>query len=109
MGRLRRLFGNLSVIILKKKMELRSILILQGFKHYMSKTRKNVLIAHKRPWRITYRNKHGNRSTSILPNGTAKNRLLRQLHRDNLHVYGINNLTDFIMKELAIYSNRLIK
>ena len=31
MGRLRRPFGNLSVIILKKKMELCSILILQGF------------------------------------------------------------------------------
>ena len=35
MGRLRRPFGNLSVIILKKKMELRSILILQGFKQKM--------------------------------------------------------------------------
>jgi hypothetical protein len=33
MGRHRRPFGNLSVIILKKKMELRSILILQGFKY----------------------------------------------------------------------------
>ena len=32
MGRLRRPFGNLSVIILKKKMGLRPILILQGFK-----------------------------------------------------------------------------
>ena len=32
MGRLRRPFGNLSVIILKNKMGLRPILILQGFK-----------------------------------------------------------------------------
>ena len=60
----------------------------------MAKTRKNVLIAHKRPWRITYRNKRGDRSTTILPNGTAKNRLLRQLYREKLRIYGINNLTD---------------
>ena len=38
MGRRRRPFGNLSVIILKKKMGLRPILILQGFKPKFAKT-----------------------------------------------------------------------
>ena len=36
MGRLQRPFGNLSVIILKKKMGLRPILILQGFKNFLT-------------------------------------------------------------------------
>ena len=43
MGRLWRPFGNLSVIILKKKMGLRPILILQGFKSH-KKEALNILL-----------------------------------------------------------------
>ena len=65
----------------------------------MSNTRKKRvsrmhLQAHKRPWKVTYRNKNGDKTVNILKNGTKKNKLLKQIKKDNLHIYGINNLTD---------------
>lgn len=65
----------------------------------MSNTRKKrvshvYLRAHKRPWKVTYRNRNGEKTIKILKNGTRKNKLLKQIAKDNLHIYGINNLTD---------------
>jgi len=42
------------------------------------------LWAHKRPWRVTYRNKNGEKIVNILKNGTKKNNLLKQIEKDNL-------------------------
>jgi hypothetical protein len=50
--------------------------------------------AMKRPWRITYRNRHGNRTQRILKNGDEKDNLLKKLDKHGLRTYGINNLTD---------------
>ena len=61
------------------------------------------LWAHKRPWKVTYRNKNGEKNIQILKNGTEKNKLLKQIKKDNLHIYGINNLTD---RQIEIYKNR---
>lgn len=69
----------------------------------MSNTRKKRMskihiLAHKRPCRVTYRNKNGEKIVKIFKNGTKKNTLLKQIEKnkekDNLHIYGINNLTD---------------
>lgn len=70
-----------------------------------SKKRMNKvhIWAHKRPWRVTYRNKDGERTTNILKNGTEKNKLIKQIEKDNLHIYGINNLTD---KQIQIYASK---
>lgn len=50
--------------------------------------------AMKRPWRITYRNRLGNRTQRILKNGDEKDNLLKKLDNHGLRIYGINNLTD---------------
>ena len=60
--------------------------------------------AMKRPWRITYRNRLGNRTQRILKNGDEKDNLLKKLDKHGLRIYGINNLTDNkynITKELV--------
>jgi hypothetical protein len=57
-------------------------------------------LARKRPWRITYRNRLGNRSQKILKNGAEKDKLLKKIHKQELHVYGVNNLTD---KQIQYY------
>ena len=62
---------------------------------------KGMLRAHKRPWRVTYRNKNGDRTTKILKNGTMKDNLLKQIYNEKLRIYGINNLTDH---QIAYYS-----
>ena len=67
--------------------------------HNKTKTSKKImrnrqLWAHKRPWKVTYRNKNGEKTMKILKNGTKKNVLLKKIYKDNLRVYGINNLTD---------------
>ena len=61
------------------------------------------LWAHKRPWKVTYRDKNGEKIVKILKNGTKKNALLKQIKKDNLHIYGVNNLTD---RQIVIYKNR---
>jgi hypothetical protein len=61
------------------------------------------LWAHKRPWRVTYRNKNGEKIVNILKNGTKKNNLLKQIEKDNLYIYGINNLSD---RQIVIYKNK---
>ncbi len=72
-----------------------------------NKTRKikrmsnGMLWAHKRPWKVTYRNKNHEKVTKILKNGTKKNKLLKQIDKDNLFIYGINNLTDH---QIAYYT-----
>ena len=58
------------------------------------------LFAHKRPWKVTYRNKNGEKIVKILKNGTKKNSLIKQIKKDNLYIYGINNLTD---RQIVIY------
>jgi hypothetical protein len=50
--------------------------------------------AHKRPWKVTYRSKNGEKTVKILKNGREKNDFLKKIGKDNLHIYGINNLTD---------------
>jgi hypothetical protein len=60
------------------------------------------LWSHKRPWKVTYRDKNGEKIVKILKNGTKKNTLLKQIEKDNLHIYGINNLTD---RQILIYKN----
>jgi hypothetical protein len=50
--------------------------------------------AMKRPWRITYRNRLGNRTRRILKNGEEKDKLLYKLDKQGSRIYGINNLTD---------------
>ena len=57
--------------------------------------------AYKRPWKVTYRNKNGEKTIKILKNGKEKDTLLKKLEKDNLRIYGINNLTD---KQIAIYT-----
>jgi len=52
------------------------------------------LWAHKRPWRVTYRNKDGEKVVNILKNGAKKNSLLKKIEKNNYYIYGINNLTD---------------
>ena len=73
----------------------------------MANTRKRQsavhLLAHKRPWRVTYRNKMGEKIVKILKNGTKKNRLLKQIEKNDLHIYGINNLTD---RQIEFYKKR---
>lgn len=56
--------------------------------------------AMKRPWRVTYRNRLGNRSRKILKNGSEKDKLLKKIRKQGLHVYGVNNLTD---KQIEYY------
>ena len=63
---------------------------------------KVELWAHKRPWKVTYRNKHGERTMKILKNGTEKNKLIKKIEKDDLHIYGINNLTD---RQIKIFKN----
>ena len=58
------------------------------------------LSAHKRPWKVTYRNKNGEKIVKVLKNGTKKNSFIKQIKKNNLHIYGINNLTD---KQIVIY------
>ena len=64
-----------------------------------NKTRKKRMSngmkrAMKRPWRITYRNRLGNRTRRILKNGEEKDKLLYKLDKQGSRIYGINNLTD---------------
>ncbi len=56
--------------------------------------------AMKRPWRVTYRNRLGNRSRKILKNGAEKDELLKKLDKQGSRIYGINNLTD---KQIEYY------
>jgi hypothetical protein len=56
--------------------------------------------AMKRPWRVTYRNRLGNRTRRILKNGAEKDKLLNKLYKQCLRTYGINNLTD---KQIEYY------
>ena len=65
-------------------------------KNKTSKKRVNKvhLWAHKRPWKLTYRNKDGEKTMKILKNGSEKNKLVKKVEKDNLHIYGINNLSD---------------
>lgn len=89
-----------------------------GGKKHKRKTRKNkkahnktakkrmskgMLWSHKRPWKVTYRNKNGEKIVNILKNGTEKNTLLKKIEKDKLHIYGINNLTD---RQIEIYKNK---
>jgi hypothetical protein len=50
-------------------------------------------LAMKRQWRVTYRNRHGNRTRKILKNGAEKDELLKKIDKLGMRVYGINNLT----------------
>ena len=70
-----------------------------------NKTRKKRMSngmkrAMKRPWRVTYRNRLGNRTRRILKNGAEKDKLLNKLYKQGLRTYGINNLTD---KQIEYY------
>ena len=70
-----------------------------------NKTRKKRMSngmkrAMKRPWRVTYRNRLGNRTRRILKNGEEKDKLLNKLYKQGLRTYGINNLTD---KQIEYY------
>lgn len=64
---------------------------------------KNMLWAYKRPWRVSYRNKNGERVMDILKNGKEKDKLLKKIEKDKLHIYGINNLTD---KQIELYTKK---
>lgn len=55
---------------------------------------KRYLWAHKRPWLVSYRNERGEKITVILPNGTKKDKLLKEIWSKKFYVYGVNNLTD---------------
>jgi hypothetical protein len=59
--------------------------------------------AHKRPWRISYRNKKGERVVKVVNNGTRKDSLLKKIEKDDLHIYGINNLTD---NQIKLYERK---
>ena len=61
------------------------------------------LSSHKRPWKVTYRNKNGEKTRNILKNGTEKNTFLKKIRKDNLYIYGINNLTD---KQIEVYKSK---
>ena len=56
--------------------------------------RKRYLWAHKRPWLVSYRNEDGEKITVILPNGTKKDKLLKEILIKKFYVYGVSNLTD---------------
>ena len=62
--------------------------------------RELLAYSHKRPWKVTYRNKNGEKIVKILKNGTKKNSLIKQIKKNNLYIYGINNLTD---RQILIY------
>jgi hypothetical protein len=64
---------------------------------------KIMLWAYKRPWRVSYRNKNGENIVDILKNGKEKDKLLKKIEKDKLHIYGINNLTD---KQIELYKKR---
>jgi len=64
---------------------------------------KIMLWAYKRPWRVSYRNKNGEKIVDILKNGKEKDKLLKKIEKDKLHIYGINNLTD---KQIELYKKR---
>ena len=55
---------------------------------------KRYLWAHKRPWLVSYRNERGEKITVILPNGTKKDNLLKEIRINKFYVYGVSNLTD---------------
>jgi hypothetical protein len=61
---------------------------------------KIMLWAYKRPWRVSYRNKNGEKIVDILKNGKEKDKLLKKIEKDNLHIYVINNLKD---KQIELY------
>jgi hypothetical protein len=70
-----------------------------------NKTRKRRMSngmkwAMKRPWRITYRSTSKKRMRQIVKNGAEKDKLLKKIHKQGLHVYGVNNLTD---KQIQYY------
>lgn len=72
-----------------------------------NKTRKKRMsngmkMAMTRPWRITYRTTNKRRTQQIVPDGLEKDKLLKKLDTQGLHVYGINNLTD---KQIEYYRN----
>jgi len=64
---------------------------------------KIMLWGYKRPWKVTYRNKNGERIVNIVKNGKEKDKLLKKIEKDKLRVYGINNLTD---KQIEVYKNK---
>jgi len=64
---------------------------------------KIMLWPYKRPWRVSYRNKNGEKIVDILKNGKEKDKLLKKIEKDKLHIYGINNLTD---KQIELYTKR---
>jgi len=64
---------------------------------------KIMLWAYKRPWKVTYRNKNGERAINIVKNGKKKDDLVKKLEKDNLYIYGINNLTD---RQIEIYTKK---
>ena len=64
---------------------------------------KIMLWAYKRPWKVTHRNKNGERVVNIVKNGKEKDKLLKKIEKDKLHIYGINNLTD---KQIEVYKNK---
>ena len=68
----------------------------------MSNTRKKRvsrmhLQAHKRPWKVTYRNKNGDKTVNILKNGTKKNKLLKQINHKFLQNQNLFFLVNFEM------------
>lgn len=67
------------------------------------KMSKGMLLAYERPWKVTYRNKNGERIVDILKNGKEKDKLLKKIENDDLYIYGINNLTD---RQITIYKNK---
>jgi hypothetical protein len=54
--------------------------------------------AMKRPWRVTYRNRNGNKTQQILKTGRHKDSLLKKLDKKCTYIYGVNNLTDTQIK-----------
>jgi hypothetical protein len=69
-----------------------------------NRTRKRRVYkwAMKRPWRVTYRNRNGNKTRQILKTGRHKDILLKQLDKQGTYIYGINNLTDMQIKRQGL-------
>jgi hypothetical protein len=72
-----------------------------------NKTKKRVskshIFADKRPWRVTYRNINLEKTVNIFKNGKEKDNFLKKIEKDNLYIYGINNLTD---KQVEYYKKQ---
>lgn len=81
----------------KKFSKKRSIKI-GGSKKRVSSKRN---LAHKRPWKISYKGTDGSRKVKIYKNGALKDKALKKLI--NRKIYGINNLTD---RQIIYYKNK---